>query len=73
MPDPLLKSNDGWGKQKEYAVGKVMLRRPGQAPPDAPREIVSDGLWRRFAVTAHATQRKRSRIAITELTPHGPR
>src|SRR4051794_12327459 len=51
-PDPLVKANDGWGKQKEYAVGRVMLRRPDRLPPDAPRELVNDGIWRRFAVTA---------------------
>jgi hypothetical protein len=50
MPDPLVTANDGWGKQKEFAVGKVMLRRADKFP-DAPKEIVNDGLWRRFTVS----------------------
>lgn len=49
MPDPLVTTNDGWGKQKEFAVGKVMLRDPKKFP-DAPKEVVNDGLWRRFTV-----------------------
>ena len=51
MPDPLVKSNHEWGKQKEYALGKVMLRDPKRLP-EAPRELFNDGLWRRFTVTA---------------------
>lgn len=51
MPDPLVVANDGWGKQKEFAVGRVMLRNPNKFP-DAPKEVVNDGLWRRFTVTA---------------------
>ena len=51
MPDPLLKANDGWGKQKEFAVGKRMLRNPNRLP-DAPTELVNEGLWRRFTITA---------------------
>ena len=67
-----MKSNDGWGKQKEYAVGKVMLRRPDKLPPDAPREIVNDGLWRRFTVSARDPE-KTLAIGITRIEPHGRR
>jgi hypothetical protein len=67
MPDPLVKANDGWGKQKEYAVGRVMLRNPNRLPPDAPREIVNDGLWRRFTVAARDPADTLA-IGITELT-----
>lgn len=52
MPDPLLKANDGWGKQKEFVVGRVMLRDPKKFGPEAPRELVNEGLWRRFTITA---------------------
>src|SRR5262245_56572526 len=38
MPDPLVTSNDGWGKQKEFVVGKVMLRNPKKFP-DTPTEL----------------------------------
>jgi hypothetical protein len=70
MPDPLVKANDGWGKQKEYAVGRVMLRRP-ETLPDAPRERVNDGLWRRFAVTARDPE-KTLGIGFEELTRTEP-
>lgn len=66
MPDPLVKANDGWGKQKEYAVGRVMLRNAGRLPPEAPRVVVNDGLWRRFTVTAREPE-KTLAIGITEL------
>jgi hypothetical protein len=52
MPDPLVTSNDGWGKQKEFVVGKVILRNPKKFGPDAPTEMVNEGLWRRFTITA---------------------
>jgi hypothetical protein len=66
MPDPLLKANDGWGKQKEFVVGKVMLRNPNKFP-DAPRELFNDGIWRRFSVSARDPE-KTLGIGITELT-----
>ena len=65
MPDPLVKANDGWGKQKEFVVGKVMLRNPNKFP-DAPRELFNDGLWRRFTVTARDPADTLG-IGITEL------
>jgi hypothetical protein len=52
MPDPLVKSNAGWGKRKEFAVGRVMLRNPNRVGPEMPRELFNDGMWRRFTVTA---------------------
>jgi hypothetical protein len=52
MPDPLVKANHNWGKQKEFAVGKVMLRNPNRVGPEMPRELFNDGMWRRFTVTA---------------------
>jgi hypothetical protein len=67
MPDPLVKANDGWGKQKEYAVGRVMLRNPNRLPPEAPREVVNDGLWRRFTVTARDPAETLA-IGIADLT-----
>jgi hypothetical protein len=66
MPDPLVKSKNGWGKQKEYAVGRVMLRDPKKLP-DAPREMVNDGLWRRFTVTARDPAETLA-VSIPELT-----
>ncbi len=66
MPNPLVKSNDGWGKQKEFVVGKVMLRNPNKFGPEAPRELVNDGLWRRFTVTARDPADTLA-IGITEL------
>jgi hypothetical protein len=66
MPDPLVKANDGWGKQKEYAMGRVMLRNTGRLPPEAPRVVVNDGLWRRFTVSARDPE-KTLAIGITEL------
>jgi hypothetical protein len=66
IPDPLVKANDGWGKQKEYAVGKIMLRNPNKVSPELPREVVNDGLWRRFTVTARDPE-KTFGVGITEL------
>jgi hypothetical protein len=66
MPDPLVKSSKGWGKQKEFAVGKVMLRNPNRVGPEMPRELFNDGLWRRFTVTAREPADTLA-IAITEL------
>lgn len=66
LPDPLVKANDGWGKQKEYAVGKVILRNPNKVSPELPREMVNDGVWRRFTVTARDPE-KTFGIGITEL------
>lgn len=71
MPDPLLKSNDGWGKQKEFAVGKVLLRNPNRVPPDLPREMFNDGLWRRFTVTAREPE-KTLAIGFTEMVRPAP-
>lgn len=51
MPTPLVKSDDGWGKQKDFVIGKRMLRNPEKFP-DAPTEKFNDGLWRRFTVNA---------------------
>ena len=66
MPNPLVKSNDGWGKQKEFVVGQVMLRNPKRFGPEAPREMFNDGLWRRFTVTAREPE-KTLAIGIEEL------
>ncbi len=65
LPDPLIKSKHEWGKQKEFAVGRVMLRNP-KALPDAPRELFNDGLWRRFTVTARDPVETLA-VSITEL------
>lgn len=51
LPNPLVKSNDGWGKQKEFVEGRVMLRKAEKFGPEAPRVLVNDGLWRRITVT----------------------
>src|SRR5262245_25883308 len=67
MPNPLVKANDGWGKQKEFVVGQVMLRNPKRFGPEAPREMFNDGLWRRFTVTAREPE-KTLAIGIEELT-----
>lgn len=66
MPDPLLKADDGWGKQKEFAVGKVMLRNPNRLP-EAPKQLFNDGMWRRFTVTARDPAETLG-IGITEMT-----
>jgi hypothetical protein len=67
MPDPLVKANDGWGKQKEFVVGGVMLRNPKRFGPEAPRVVVNDGLWRRFAVTARKPDETLA-VGVTEMT-----
>src|SRR5579883_1400589 len=66
MPAPLVKANDGWGKQKEYAVGRVMLRKPNRVSPELPRAMFNDGLGRRFTVSAREPD-KTLDIGITEL------
>jgi hypothetical protein len=71
MPDTLVKANDGWGKQKEYAVGKVMLRNSGRLPPEAPRVVVNDGLWRRFTVAPREPE-KTFGVGIAELVRPEP-
>jgi hypothetical protein len=50
LPNPLVKADDGWGKQKEFVVGAVMLRNSKKFGPEAPRQLVNDGLWRRITV-----------------------
>ncbi|QJW96016.1 hypothetical protein [Frigoriglobus tundricola] len=65
MPDALVKSQQQWGKQKEFAVGRVMLRNPDRLP-DAPRALFNDGLWRRFTVTARDPAETLA-VTITEL------
>lgn len=67
MPDPLVKANDGWGKQKEFVVGKVILRNPKRFGPEAPREMVNDGMWRRFTISARDPE-KTFAIGISEIT-----
>ncbi len=71
MPTPLLKSNDGWGHQKEFAVGKVILRNPNRVPPELPRELFNDGLWRRFTVSARDPE-KTLAIGFTEMVRPAP-
>ena len=66
MPTPLVTANDGWGKTKEFAVGKLILRNPERANPEMPREKFNDGLWRRFTVTARDPAETLA-IGITEL------
>ena len=66
MPTPLVTANDGWGKTKEFAVGKVMLRNPNRVGPEMPRERFNDGLWRRFTVSARDPAETLG-IGITEL------
>ena len=70
MPDPLVTSNDGWGKQKEFVVGKRMLRNPNKFP-DAPTELVNDGLWRRFTVAAREPD-KTFAVGFAELVRPAP-
>ncbi len=52
LPDPLVKANDGWGNQKEFVQGAILLRNPKKFGPESPRQMVNDGLWRRVTVTA---------------------
>lgn len=52
LPDPLVKANDGWGSQKEFVVGAVMLRNPKKFAPEVPRQMFNDGLWRRVTIQA---------------------
>lgn len=66
MPTPLVAAEDGWGKQKEFAVGKVLLRNPAKAGPEMPREKFNDGMWRRFTVSARDPVKSLG-IGITEL------
>jgi hypothetical protein len=70
MPDPLVKANDGWGKQKEFVVGKMILRNPSRFP-DAPTELFNDGLWRRFTVSARDPE-KTLAIGFAELVRPAP-
>lgn len=71
LPTPLVTANDGWGKQKEFVVGKVMLRNPNKFGPEAPRERVNDGLWRRFTVSARDPD-KTLAIGFAELVRPAP-
>jgi hypothetical protein len=71
LPTPLVTTNDGWGKQKEFVVGKVMLRNPNKFGPEAPRELFNDGLWRRFTVSARDPD-KTFAIGFAELVRPAP-
>jgi hypothetical protein len=71
MPEPLLKSNDGWGHQKEFAVGRVMLRNPNRVAPELPRELFNDGLWRRFTVSAREPEKSLA-VGFTEMVRPAP-
>ena len=66
MPTPLVKANDGWGKQKEFIEGRLMLRNAKKFAPEVPRVKVNDGLWRRITVTARNPDETLG-VAITEL------
>ncbi len=52
LPSPLVKANDGWGNQKEFVAGPLMLRNPKKFAPEVPRQMVNDGLWRRVTIQA---------------------
>lgn len=70
MPDPLLQAHDGWGQQKEFAVGRILLRNP-QRVPEWPRELFNDGLWRRFTISPRAPE-KTFALGITDLVKPAP-
>ena len=67
MPSPLATTDQGWGKQKEFVVGAVMLRDPKKFGPDAPRKMANDGLWQRFTVQA-VEPSKSLNLAIADFT-----
>jgi hypothetical protein len=48
MPDPIVQSAHGWGRQKEYAVGGRFRDGRGESVT----EMRNDGTWRRIAVRA---------------------
>jgi hypothetical protein len=71
LPNPLVKSNDGWGKQKEFVEGRIMLRNTKKFGPEAPRVVVNDGLWRRITV-APRNPNETLGVSITELVKLDP-
>jgi hypothetical protein len=70
IPDPLVKGNKGWGNQKEFAVGRVMLRNTNRVGPEMPRELFNDGVWRRYTVAARDPGETLA-IAVTDLVRPG--
>ncbi|HEY1192098.1 MAG TPA: hypothetical protein VGE74_31005 [Gemmata sp.] len=66
LPTPLVKASDGWGKQKEFVEGRLMLRKTAKFGPEVPRVTVNDGLWRRITVSAR-NPKETLGVAISEL------
>ncbi|AWM35827.1 hypothetical protein GobsT_64740 [Gemmata obscuriglobus] len=71
LPTPLVKSDKGWGKQKEFVEGRVMLRNAKKFGPEAPRVQINDGLWRRITVTARNPNETLG-VSIPELVKLSP-
>jgi hypothetical protein len=53
LPDPLVESKDGWGEQREVAIG-LKWERKGlvRFRPEVMRDVKNDGHWQKVTVTA---------------------
>ena len=52
LPDPVVQSASGWGKQKERVVGVAFRKDGPRLASDPVRGMANHGLWRRIAVRA---------------------
>ena len=54
LPEPLIEAPDGWGHQKEVAIGLEWERKgPIRFRPKAMKDTKNDGHWKKVTITAH--------------------
>jgi hypothetical protein len=52
LPDPLVKSDRGWGRQKETILRTEFHREGGRLASEPVKGLKNDGTWRRFTLRA---------------------
>ena len=52
LPDPLVKSDRGWGRQKETILRTEFRRDGGRLASEPVKGLKNDGAWRRFTLRA---------------------
>jgi hypothetical protein len=70
LPDPLVKSEHDWGKQKEGAIG-IRWEKKGviRYRPEVMRDVKNDGHWERVTVTAVEPEKKLKLTVSNVRTP----
>ena len=66
LPDPMVKSDRGWGEQKEAIVRTNFLKEGSRLRSEAVKGMRNDGTWRRVSIRA-ANPEQSLGLGITEL------